>query len=175
MDLLNIVSRQHKEWVKIVTSFGSSYPEDVVQDMYIRLHKYGQKEKILNENGEVNTFFIWIMLRNCFYDSNKLQKIEFLNLDSQFNVIDTSDESEKTEAFNKLFELIEKETSNWHHYDKLLFDIYRKKQMSIRQIAKESNINYTSIFHTLKHCKSRIRKEVGESYDDYLNEDFELI
>lgn len=175
MELLEAISKHHKEWVKIVTSFGSEYPEDIVQEMYLRMHKYGQKEKILNENGEVNTFFIWIALRNCFYDSNKLQKIEFLPLENIYNVTDVNNESEKVEAFNKLFKLIEDETNNWHHYDKLLFDIYRGKQLSIRQIAEQSNIHYTSIFHTLKHCKKRIKEAIGESYDDYLNEDYELI
>jgi RNA polymerase sigma factor (sigma-70 family) len=175
MDLLTKVSENHKEWIKIVTTFGSDFPEDIVQEMYIRLHKYGQKEKVLNESGEVNLFYIWSMLRNAWGDANKLNKIEFISLEDVFNVKDHDDHLQKHEALQKINELIESEMSNWHFYDKKLFEIYRDTDLSIREIADKVDINYTSIFHTLKRCKQRLKKAVGEDYQDYLHEDFELI
>jgi hypothetical protein len=33
----------------------------------------------------------------------------------------------------------------------------------------------TSIFHTLKKCKDRLKESVGEDYEDFINKDFELI
>jgi predicted DNA-binding protein YlxM (UPF0122 family) len=175
MDLLTKVSENHKEWIKIVTTFGSDFPEDIVQEMYIRLHKYGQKEKVLNESGEVNLFYIWSMLRNVWGDANKLNKIEFISLEDVFNVKDHDDNLKKHEALQRINKLIEKEMSNWHFYDKKLFEIYRNTDLSIREIANEVDINYTSIFHTLKRCKKRLQEAVGEDYKDYLNQDFELI
>jgi predicted DNA-binding protein YlxM (UPF0122 family) len=175
MELLTKVSSQHKEWVKIVTTFGTDYPEDVVQEMYLRVHKYGQKEKVLNESGEVNLFYIWTLLRNCWHDSNKSKKIEFISIECLHTLASENDHVEKHEAFDRIEYLIEEETKTWHHYDKMLFDIYRNKTLSMRDIAKETNISLTSIFNTLKNCKERIKENVGEDFQDYLNNEFELI
>ena len=175
MELLTKVSNHHKEWVKIVTTFGSDLPEDVVQEMYLRLHKYGQKEKVLNESGEVNLFYIWTLLRNCWHDSNKRNKIEFISIENLYNLQDIEDTIDKHEAFHRIETLIEAESKTWHHYDKMLFDIYRNKTLSMRDIASETNISLKSIFNTLKHCKKRIKENVGEDFEDYLNNDLELI
>ena len=175
MELLEKVSKQHNEWVKIVTTFGCEFPEDIVQDMYLRVHKYGQKEKILNESGQVNLFYIWSILRNAWGDSNKMNKIEFISIESLFNVEADQDYLDKHEAFNKIESLIDEETKSWHFYDKKLFDIYRNTDLSMREIAEQTNISLKSIFNTLKNCKERIKENVGEDFEDYLNNEFELI
>lgn len=175
MELLTKVSNQHKEWVKIVTTFGTDYPEDIVQEMYLRVHKYGQKEKVLNESGDVNLFYIWTLLRNCWHDSNKSNKLEFISLECLHTISCPEDHINQYEAFNKIENLIDQETKTWHHYDKMLFDIYRNQNLSMRQIADKTNISLTSIFNTLKNCKERIKENVGEDFEDYLNNDLELI
>lgn len=175
MELLTKVSNHHKEWVKIVTTFGSDLPEDIVQEMYLRLHKYGQKEKVLNESGEVNLFYIWTLLRNCWHDSNKKNKLEFISIENLYNLQGEEDTIDRHEAFNRIEALIEEETKSWHFYDKKLFDIYRNTDLSMREIAEETNISLKSIFITLKHCKERIKENVGEDFEDYLNNEFELI
>jgi hypothetical protein len=45
----------------------------------------------------------------------------------------------------------------------------------MRKIAAKSNISLSSIFNTLKSCKKKIKDSVGEDWQDYLNEDFELL
>jgi RNA polymerase sigma factor (sigma-70 family) len=175
MDLLTKVSKHHKEWLNIANTFGGDYAEDVVQEMYLRVHKYGKKDKVLNELGEINLFYIWSMLRNAWGDANKANKIEFISLDNVYTVKDYDQHLEKQEALEKINKLIELEMSKWHFYDNKLFELYRNTDLSIREIADKLDINYTSIFHTLKRCKQRIKEAVGEDYQDYLNEDFELI
>ena len=39
----------------------------------------------------------------------------------------------------------------------------------------ETRISTSSIFQTLKYCKNEIRINVGEDYEDYINEDYEII
>ena len=55
------------------------------------------------------------------------------------------------------------------------FEIYRDSGKSLRQLSKETNISVKSIFQTLKHCKQRIKENVGEDYLDYKNKEYELI
>lgn len=45
----------------------------------------------------------------------------------------------------------------------------------MRDLAEETNISLTSIFITLKNCKDRLRDNVSEDYEDFINEDFDLI
>ena len=70
---------------------------------------------------------------------------------------------------------VSKEMNNWHYYDRLLFKLYKDTNMSMREIAQGTNISLRSIFGTLKHCKDRIKENVGDDYLDFKNEDFELI
>ena len=57
----------------------------------------------------------------------------------------------------------------------MLFNLYKDSGKSMRTITKETGISTSSIFNTLKNCKDIIREEIGEDYEDYLNEDYELI
>jgi predicted DNA-binding protein YlxM (UPF0122 family) len=53
--------------------------------------------------------------------------------------------------------------------------LYKKTGKSIRELSKETTISTKSIFQTLKHCKERLKENVGEDYEDYKNKDYELI
>ena len=174
MELLNEISKHHNEWLKIVRTFGCEFPEDVVQDAYLRIYKYGNADKLI-VNGEINKLIMWTILRNVSHDTNKRNRIEFISLEDVWNVQDTSEALDRHQALNKVDKLIEQESLTWHHYDKMLFDLYRKTELSMREIADATNIHYTSIFHTLKRCKKRLQEAVGDDYKDYLNQDFELI
>jgi predicted DNA-binding protein YlxM (UPF0122 family) len=90
-------------------------------------------------------------------------------------VADEAPEVEKHEAYERLDARIKQEILNWHWYDTKLFTLYLKEDMSMRDIASETNISLTSIYNTLKNCKERLRENVGDDWSDYLNNDFELI
>ncbi len=79
------------------------------------------------------------------------------------------------DAFGSLINKVSEEMNNWHHYDRLLFQLYKDSNMSMREIAQGTNISLRSIFCTLKHCKERLKENVGEDFQDYVNSDYELI
>ena len=82
---------------------------------------------------------------------------------------------EETEAFTSLIHKIDSEVETWHWYDQMLFNLYRESGKSIRKLSEETRISTSSIFQTLKYCKNEIRINVGEDYEDYINEDYEMI
>ena len=62
MTWLNIVSKYHDKWVLIVKSFGEQrFAEDIVQDMYLKLHRMSIAntnedeflDKVLKNNKEL--------------------------------------------------------------------------------------------------------------------------
>ena len=176
MSLLDELSKHHKEWVTIVKSFGEKNDyNDIVQDMYIKLNKYTKLENI-TENGKLNKGYVWFTLRNLYYHKQKQS--------SKVNYIDIEDcKSISAEDYNKLHfvsqskigDLIQEEIDSWHWSDKMLFEIYLKEGKSMRKLEEEIGISLTTIFWTIKRCKERLKLNVGESYEDYLNKDYELI
>ena len=81
----------------------------------------------------------------------------------------------KNKSFSALVERVDAEASTWNWYDEMLFKHYYDSGMSIRQLSKETRISCSSIFQTIKYCKQQLRENVGEDYEDYRNEDYELL
>ncbi len=177
MHWLNKIAKHHKEWIKIAVNFGArDYAEDIVQEAYIRVHKYSNPEKII-KNDKVNKgymFFIIINIWNNF--NNKIKKTRILPLNDHVqNISYESLESEKDVALQNIINKMDKELENWHFYEKGIFKIYRDSGLSIRGIAKETKISSVNIFHTLKKSKNKMREMFGEDFEDYINGDFDLI
>jgi RNA polymerase sigma factor (sigma-70 family) len=175
MSWIEQVAKFHKEYVKTVKGFGEEfYAEDLVQEMYIRfLNK--NKENAVIVNGQVNKYYVFLTLRSLFIDFHR-QKSKVIKVDvNEILTLRQIDEIEKHEAFGDLMQRVQQEMETWHHYDRLLFQLYKDSSMSMREIAQGTNISLRSIFGTLKHCKDRIKENVGEDYLDFKNEDFELI
>jgi len=172
---LSIISKHHKEWVRIVKSFGEKvYHEDIVQEMYLRIYKYKKPEDII-KNNQVNKTYIWLTLRNIYISScNEKQKIRKVNID-EFEQCDNYSDLDKFLTYDEILSNIENEIETWNWYDKQLFYIYHNSNDSIRTLSKKMGISKDSIHNTLKKCNTKIRANVGEDYEDYLNKDYELI
>lgn len=173
---INILCRNHKEWVNIVRSFGENYyAEDIVQEMYLRIARYKKQEKCIVGN-EPNRGYIWLILKNSYIDFEKYKQ---KNVKVPLYEIDNLSFEENEESMYTSFDIIQEkiyiEINSWHEYDKRLFYLYLKNKTSMRKIAKGADISPTSIFNTLKNCKERLRIKCGEDYEDYLNEEYNLI
>jgi DNA-directed RNA polymerase specialized sigma subunit len=70
---------------------------------------------------------------------------------------------------------INEEMDTWEYFDRRLFQLYRDSGMSMRKIASETRISTKTIFYSIKKSKERLREKCAEDYEDYINEDYELI
>ena len=65
-------------------SFGADQElaQDIVQEMYVRLYKYvDDAEKIMYNETEVNTFFVYVTLRNMYTSLMKAKaRFEFVDV-----------------------------------------------------------------------------------------------
>ena len=173
---LTIISKHHKEWVSIVRNFGEPlYCEDIVQEMYLRYNKYGNDEKVI-VNGKVNKSFIWVMLRNVYFDKLKQDKKNAtISLDSCFNLKFEESNIEQIKAETIISNKIDESIKNIHFFDAGLIKLYFEKDMSMRDIAKETGIGLTTIFLSINKTKDFIKKEIGEDYEDLINNDLEWL
>jgi len=177
MKWLSKVAEHHEDYLRIVKSLGvDDLAEDIVQEMYLKISKYCSPERILQENGTVNKYYIRCVLYNLVHDYRKQQnKHKKVNIEEVYNLGVEYDYIEETEAYTGLIQLIGEEVKTWHWYDRDLFTLYWKTGWSIRKLSDETRISTSSIFQTLKYCKNQIRINVGEDYEDFMNQDYEYI
>ena len=178
LDWLNIVASQHEDWIKIVNGFGEfNYAEDIVQEAYIRLIKYAKPYNII-KNNKVSRGYMFFTLRSLYFQYyHSKRKIQKISIDDEENFLQIADETnlEEHEAFNRVCTLIDEVAEDWTWFDRKLFKLYRDTDLSIRKIATETNISWVSIFNTLKNCKTDVQSKLGETYEDYKNEDYDRI
>lgn len=177
MKWLNQVAKYHEEYLEIVKNLGEkSYAEDIVQEFYLRLIKYGKEEKIINAKGILNKAYLYFCLKNTYLlfwkEKRKFKKV---NLDDVKNIGVKYDYISKMEATIILEAKIDKEMKNWEWFDARLFKLYRDEGISMRDLSKKTKISTKTIFYTIKRCKDKLRKNVAEDYEDYINEDYEKI
>ena len=167
------VAEHHKEWVKVVQSFGEyDYAQDIVQETYIALWKYASAEKILDDKGEVRKGYVYFTLRSLYFQYyNKKIKITKVPFDGCWELFDDSN-IEEHNAYNDICLMIDEEIDNWHWYDRKLFKLYRDTDMSMRDIAAETNISLISIFHSIKNYKEILNTKFQDQYDEYKNNDY---
>jgi len=132
------IAKKHKDWVNIARSFGAkTEAEDIVQEMYIRLDKY------IKPDQQISTSFVWITLRNIYFDFLKKEPVTF-ELDK--TVSEAVSETESIIAYENLTSLVNKELDEIHWFDKMLFQLYVTSGKSMRELAKETKLSLSCIF-----------------------------
>ena len=177
MNWLKEVAKFHADYLRIVQSYGEDfYAEDIVQEMYIRLNRYADAEKIIRKDGTVNRAYIHFTLRNIFIDLTKeRKKFNKVSLDEIKELGVEYDYIPKKDGQIALETRIIKEMDTWNWFDVKLFNIYRDDKISMRELSKKTRIGTSTIFHRIKYCKERLKENIGEDYEDYINEDYEKI
>lgn len=165
--MLSKLYKKHSKWVNIVNKLGGGdYSEDIVQEMYLKLSKIELKEQTIDT-------FVYYVLRNMTFDLHR-KKSNVFKVDLGDCVFLEYLEDKGKEELETIYERIEDEVEDWHWYDKMLWQLYTEDR-TMRELAKDTKISLSSIFHTIKTCKERIKIAVGEDYEDYVNEDYEKI
>lgn len=170
------VAQHHNDWVKVIQTFGEyDYAEDIVQESYIALWKYADADKLLDSDGEVRKGYMYFTLRSLFYQYyNKKKKINKVPFDGCWELFDDSN-IEEHKAYNNICMLIDEEIKNWDWYDRKLFKLYRDTDLSMRDIAKETNISLISIFNSIKNYKIILKEKFENDYQEYINNDYNMM
>ena len=181
--MLEKLAENHKVWVRMVRGFGADrdLAQDLVQSMYLRMHKYVKDEdRIMYNDDEVNRFFVYVTLKNMYRTyMNAANKFTFFEV-REDDAIDEElrefcfDEAMET-AFERLVGKINTEMNTWHKYDKILSEKYLKSDYSLRDIANGSGISLTSIFNSMRENKRILKEKFSEDYEDFCNGDYNLI
>ena len=174
MDKIKRIAELHNEWLAIARKFGAlDLAEDIVQETYIKIIRLDYADRFVDK--EVNKSYMWLMIHSVWIDYLRANPYKYISLDDVHNLSYSEIDRYEQIATSNIEQMIEDEIESWHWYDSMLFRLYKDSNLSMRQIADKTNISLTSIFHTLKKCKDRLKENIGEDYEDFINKDYELI
>jgi hypothetical protein len=177
-NILDVLFLKHATWITYVKSFGcpDSIAEDFVQEMYIKIFNYSQKKDndlMYNEN-EVNYFFVYVTLKNLYYDNLRRNKnVISVDLSDDFIQDDTEyTETEfyvKNDALGVWVDKLNNEIESINDYNrtkanllyiKFIFEKIFVEQMSVSELSREVGITYWSLRNTVLIIKDQIKNEV---------------
>ena len=160
--LVELAYNKHKTWVKIVRSFGANknYAEDIVQEMYIQLICDIQKGLDLWYNDDINTYYIYKVLRGIYLNTHKKEarmiKTYIEDIDGNIKQIDDLGIDEVQYAKRK--EKIDNILNEMYWYDSKVFALVASGK-SVASLSRDTKISYYSLYNTyrtaLKHIKEQ--------------------
>jgi len=189
MRVIDLLAQKNDDWIRMAKSFKitDDQANEIVQEMYLRITDYVKDaKKIMYDDKQVNTFYVYITLRNIYYsnfyntgkniknrkviyfseivdndDARKLAKYMIEDPEeAQYNI-------DKKIKLDNLIDKIEEEIDTWYWYDKKMTKLYMNTKMSMRDISKETKISLSSIFNTLTNAKEKIREVSEKEYREY--------
>ena len=161
MTTLEKVASKHKDWLRIVKSFGckNQYCEDIVQTMYLKVHTLINSGTYISYGDDINHFYMYRILRSLFIDlCRKEAKITKVNIDFLEKYIQEEEIKEYKDIEGKMKEL-DNLLDKVYWYDKKVFDLI-SEGMSIAELSKKSGISYYSLYNTYKNVKSLIKNNI---------------
>ena len=161
MTTLEKIAKKHKDWLRIVKSFGCDGDkcEDIVQEMYLKVHTLISNGTDISYGTEINHFYIYRILRSLFIDlCRKEAKITKVNVEYLEKFIQEEEVIQYKDIEGKMKEL-DSVLDKIYWYDKKVFDLI-SGGMSIAELSKNSGISYYSLYNTYKNVKNIIKENI---------------
>ena len=161
MTTLQKIASKHKDWYRVVKSFGCEGDkcEDIVQEMYLKAHTLISNGTDISYGDEINHFYIYRILRSLFIDlCRKEAKITKVNIEYLEKFVEEEEVKEYKDIEGKMKEL-DTLLDEVYWYDKKVFDLI-SNGMSIAELSKKTNISYYSLYNTYKNVKTLIKQNI---------------
>ncbi len=161
MTTLEKIAQKHKDWLRIVKSFGCEGDkcEDIVQEMYLKAHTLINSGTDISYGDEINHFYIYRILRSLFIDlCRKEAKITKVNVEYLEKFVEEEEVQQYKDIEGKMKEL-DSLLDKIYWYDKKVFDLI-SGGMSIAELSKNSGISYYSLYNTYKNVKNLIKENI---------------
>lgn len=162
MTTLEKIASKHKDWLRIVKSFGCEGDkcEDLCQEMYIKVHTLISNGTDISYGDDINHFYIYRILRSLFIDlCRKEAKITKVNIDYLEKFVQEEEEKEYKDIEGKMKEL-DSLLDKVYWYDAKVFNLIAEQNISIAELSKKTGISYYSLYNTYKNVKSLIKTEI---------------
>ncbi len=160
--LLELAYCKHKSWIKIVKSFGcnSGSAEDIVQEMYIQLHKDINKGLDLSYKGDINHYYCYKVLRGIYCNIYKKEARQIKVYLEEMNELKQAEELGIDEIeYAKRKSQIENILDEMYWYDRKVFEIIASGK-SVASLSRDTKISYYSLYNTYTNAKKHIKERL---------------
>ena len=129
MGVLSLIAENHKEWVEICRVFGvKDYPEDIVQDMYMKIESSNIDINKSNYKG-----YVYIALRNLCYDRHK-SKLHYLEVDDNL-----TPDNQLADDYLKCLN-VQQILHELPYFERKVIDLHRIQGISLSEIERVTGI-----------------------------------
>lgn len=179
------------------------FHEDIINETYLRLfNRYGEEGSdiiLINEQPNMGLMFTYLSnvrldyvnsesLKGAVWKSGRrsrgMYKRSEVSFCSMEDVNQADEVNEKEYAYSLFLKKLDTELSKWSDFERKIYKLYvgtfgtqnvkdHGLKRSIRKIAKESHIGERTVWEALQVCRQRIKDNLGEDYEDFLNNDIE--
>lgn len=154
MSILQEICNRHSKWIRMAQKFDYDNAEDLVQEMYLKIHN-------LNP-AEVNEVYIYRTIKSIFLDDYRKKKLTAFPLRGG-DIPDIADESEIQDEL-ELSEipltctelLVLKKLYGYTTENAETLQITIHKGKSLLSISKEVNLPYKRLYTALLTAKNKI-------------------
>ena len=154
MSILQEICKGHSKWVRMAQKFDYDNAEDLVQEMYLKIHN-------LNPT-QINEVYIYRTIKSIFVDDYKKKKLTAFPLRGG-DIPEIPDESENKDELElseipltctELLVLKKLYGYTTENADTLQITVHKGK--SLLSISKEVNLPYMVLYRALKTAKKKI-------------------
>lgn len=161
--MLERLYKYHNELIALAVVFSKQDAEDIIQDVYIKVSLYAKEDKLFI-NDKLNKHYLFIIIRNVYITNyhKKTHSEDITNFEIEYNDFNELEEIDWFNFMTKCKAVVD----SWDIYDKKLFSLYRDSGMSMQEISNETKISKTSIFHSLKEHKRKLKDLFQNDYNN---------
>ncbi len=161
MTQLEKIAKKHKDWIRIVISFGAK-PEiakDITQEMYIKMDGLLKKGLDISYGDDINYYYIYKTLKALYLDLNRKEKKIFkVGIEALEKYIFKEEQRPQKDINAKIRELDNVlDSVSW--YDRKVFNIV-SSGTSIMELSRKTGISYYSLYNTYSNVKKLIKKNI---------------
>ena len=194
-EAMNILYKYHSKWLKLAEKSHSILstlqtplePEDVVQEMYLKILTELKEKKLkpatLFMKGKPINKIIYLRIRNIVVAITRKDENKYIERFSEpinksilegeltsksyaesiydlFITDNFSKELNKSEA--EILEQIDEIIKSFHWYYEKIFKLYVTEYRSIRKISVATSISYKTVWKHIDKCRKEIKKQLYE-------------
>tara|TARA_Y100000389_G_scaffold147165_1_gene146030 strand:+ start:4170 stop:4655 length:486 start_codon:yes stop_codon:yes gene_type:complete len=155
--VLEIIHERHEEWVYMVRAFGCNEDtaEDIVQDMYLKMHKIISTGKnVMYNQQEVNTYYILKTLKSIFIDKTRKEK-QSVSIDYETEAYHI--QVEDTPDYEDTHDRIVSELEKLYWFDQKVFEIV-SDGVKISELSRKTTIPYYTLYNTYKKVYNHLKE-----------------
>jgi Glu-tRNA(Gln) amidotransferase subunit E-like FAD-binding protein len=161
--LVELAYEKHKDWINIVKSFGANknYAEDIVMEMYVQLIFDIKKGLDLSYNDDVNTYYIYKVLRGIYLNTHK-KEAKFLKTyieDINGEIKEVEDLGIDEVEYAKRKDSIDEILKEMYWYDSKVFSLVASGK-SVASLSRDTKISYYSLYNTYRTALKNIKDKL---------------